>query len=110
MIISSFERIPTDVSTKTVPSDVRAHNIMAAFNLLFPSTTMSRSDLGRALGLSRMATTEVTGEMLNDRIIREVGAETRTGRGKRSVMLGIDTAFWRTISIDLSQQIGRAHV
>lgn len=104
MIISSFERIPTDVSTKTVPSDVRAHNIMAAFNLLFPSITMSRSDLGRALGLSRMATTEVTGEMLNDRIIREVGAETRTGRGKRSVMLGIDTAFWRTISIDLSQQ------
>lgn len=76
---------------------------MAAFNLLFPSTTMSRSELGKRLGLSRMATTDVTGEMLDDRIIREVGEDTRSGRGKRSVLLGIDTSYWRIISIDLSQ-------
>lgn len=103
MTLPSFHRVPDNAQTKTVPSDIRARNIMAAFNLLFPSTTMSRSELGKRLGLSRMATTDVTGEMLDDRIIREVGEDTRSGRGKRSVLLGIDTSYWRIISIDLSQ-------
>lgn len=104
MIGPSFERIPTNMNTKTVPSDIRARNIMAVFNLLFPAATVSRSELGRTLGLSRMAATDVTGEMLDNHIIREVGEDTRTGRGKRSVMFAIDTAFWRIITIDLSQQ------
>lgn len=104
MIDSSFERIPTNTNTKTVPSDIRARNIMAAFNLLFPAASVSRSELGKMLGLSRMAASEVTREMLDTHIIREVGEDTRTGRGKRSVMLAIDTAFWRIITIDLSPQ------
>ena len=101
---STLEQIMLNASTKTVPSDIRARNIMAAFNLLFPTTTVSRSELGKTLGLSRMAATEVTGEMLGNHIIREVGEDTRSGRGKRSVMLAIDTAFWRIITVDLSQQ------
>lgn len=93
-----------NTSTKTVPSDIRARNTMAAFNLLFPTATVPRSELGKTLGLSRMAAIEVTGEMLDNHIIREVGEDTRSGRGKRSVMLAIDTAFWRIVTIDLSQQ------
>lgn len=101
---SPLEQILLNTSTKTVPSDIRARNTMAAFNLLFPAASISRSELGKTLGLSRMAATEVTGEMLDNHIIREVGEDTRSGRGKRSVMLAIDTAFWRIIAIDLSQQ------
>lgn len=101
---SPLEQILLNTSTKTVPSDIRGRNTMAAFNLLFPAASISRSELGKTLGLSRMAATEVTGEMLDNHIIREVGEDTRSGRGKRSVMLAIDTAFWRIITIDLSQQ------
>lgn len=101
---SPLEQILLNTSTKTVPSDIRGRNTMAAFNLLFPAASISRSELGKTLGLSRMAATEVTGEMLDNHIIREVGEDTRSGRGKRSVMLAIDTAFWRIITIDLSPQ------
>ncbi|ATU19905.1 ROK family protein [Bifidobacterium choerinum] len=101
---SPLEQILLNTSTKTVPSDIRGRNTMAAFNLLFPAASISRSELGKTLGLSRMAATEVTGEMLDNHIIRAVGEDTRSGRGKRSVMLAIDTAFWRIITIDLSQQ------
>lgn len=94
---SQLEQIVLNASTKTVPSDIRARNTMAVFNLLFPTAAVSRSELGKTLGLSRMAATEVTGEMLGNHIIREVGEDTRSGRGKRSVMLAID-------------KIGRAHV
>lgn len=88
---------------KAVPSDIRESNIMAAFDLLFPSTRMSRTELGRRIGLSRMAATDVTGEMLRDHILREMGEDTRAGRGKRSVMLSLDTAYWRIIAVDVSQ-------
>ena len=101
---SQLEQIVLNASTKTVPSDIRARNTMAVFNLLFPTAAVSRSELGKTLGLSRMAATEVTGEMLDNHIVREVGEDTRSGRGKRSVMLAIDTAFWRIITVDLSQQ------
>lgn len=101
---SQLEQIVLNASSKTVPSDIRARNTMAVFNLLFPTAAVSRSELGKTLGLSRMAATEVTGEMLGNHIIREVGEDTRSGRGKRSVMLAIDTAFWRIITVDLSQQ------
>ncbi len=93
-----------NASTKTVPSDIRARNTMAVVNLLVPTAAVSRSELGKTLGLSRMAATEVTGEMLDTHIVREVGEDTRSGRGKRSVMLAIDTAFWRIIPVDLAQQ------
>ncbi|MEE1296646.1 MAG: ROK family protein [Bifidobacterium sp.] len=89
--------------TTSTPADIRANNIMAAFDLLFPANTMTRSEIGRQLGISRMAATEVTGEMLQEGIVREIGEDTRTGRGKRSMVLGIDTAHWRVLSVDLSE-------
>ncbi|KFI64177.1 ROK family protein [Bifidobacterium cuniculi] len=89
--------------TKTVAADIRTRNIMAAFRLLFPAARISRSELGRQLGLSRMAANEVTREMLDEHIIREIGEDTRTGRGKRSQVLAIDTAHWRVLSVDLSE-------
>lgn len=94
---------PGITPTKTVAADIRTRNIMAVFSLLFPSARISRSELGRRLELSRMAATEVTREMLDERIIREIGQDTRTGRGKRSKVLAIDTATWRVLSVDLSE-------
>ena len=93
----------TNIATKTVPSDIRANNTMAVFNLLFPATQMSRVELRRHIGLSRMAISKVTEEMTDHRIIRETGIDNRTGRGKRSTVLAIDTAYWRVIAIDLTQ-------
>lgn len=103
MTSSQFSALEAWTLTKTVPSNIRENNIMAVFDLLFPSTRIARSEIGRQLGLSRMAITDVTGEMLRDHILREVGEESRTGRGKRSIMLSIDTAYWRVIVLDLSQ-------
>lgn len=77
---SQLEQIVLNASTKTVPSDIRARNTMAVFNLLFPTAAVSRSELGKTLGLSRMAATEVTGEMLGNHIIREVGEDTQRAR------------------------------
>lgn len=87
---------------KKLPSDIRVNNISAIFSLLFPTKQMPRVELGNKIGLSRMATSEVTGEMIRDHILREVGDDDREGRGKRSKVLAIDTSYWRVIAIDLT--------
>lgn len=56
---------------------------------------MSRANIGKLIGLSRFTTSEVTGEMVDNRILRELGPDNREGRGKRSQVLAIDTDFWR---------------
>lgn len=89
---------------KSDPSDVRASNIRAVFSLLFPSGQMSRAELGRRVGLSRMAISEVVAEMVDNHLLREMGMDSRTGRGKRSVMLAVDSDGWRIVSIDLTHR------
>ncbi|PJM72516.1 NagC family transcriptional regulator [Bifidobacterium primatium] len=89
---------------KSNPSDVRASNIRAVFRLLFPSGQMSRAELGRQVGLSRMAISEVVAEMVGSHLLREMGMDRRSGRGKRSVMLAVDSEGWRIVSIDLTRR------
>ncbi|MCI1901982.1 MAG: ROK family transcriptional regulator [Bifidobacteriaceae bacterium] len=104
--MSEIQRIMTkSPQLKSAPSDIRINNIQAVFDLLFPSEQMSRAELGRRVGLSRMAISEVVKEMVENHLLREVGIDSRKGRGKRSVVLAIDTNYWRTISLDVSQQI-----
>lgn len=89
--------------SKADPSDVRAANRLLMFDLLFPNHTMSRVELGRQTGLSRVAASEAVGDMLDKRILREIGIDERSGRGKRAVMLAINPDVWRIVSVDLSQ-------
>jgi predicted NBD/HSP70 family sugar kinase len=99
------EIMTKNTQLKSAPSDIRRNNIQAIFDLLFPTEQMSRAELGRRVGLSRMATSEVVKEMVENHLLREVGIDTRKGRGKRSVVLAIDTNYWRIVSLDVSQQV-----
>lgn len=91
-------------TTKASPSDVRRLNRSLIFNLLFPSGQCSRAELGRLTGLSRVAVSDVVGDMLDEGLIRENGhVFPVTGKGKRATLLSVDTTRLRIISIDLSQ-------
>ncbi|WEV58514.1 ROK family protein [Bifidobacterium sp. ESL0728] len=91
-------------SLKSDPSDIRAVNIRTAFRLVTDAETISRAELGRRMGLSRMAISDLTGEMIDNRLLREVGLDHRSGRGKRSVMLAVDADGWCVASVDLTQR------
>lgn len=92
--------------TATTPTvtGIRAANMMAVFDLLFPDRRLSRVELGKAVGISRMAINDVTAEMTDRHLIRETGPDPRSGRGKRSAMMAVDTAYWRVIAVDLTDR------
>lgn len=93
----------THFDRKADPSDVRAANRLLMFDLLFPENRMSRAELGRSTGLSRVAASEAVADMLDKHILRETGTDERAGRGKRGVLLAIDPDVWRVVTLDLSQ-------
>ena len=62
-----------DHGGKASPADVRRYNRRAIFGLLFPRERLSRAELGRRTGLSRVAVSDVVSEMLRDGLLRESG-------------------------------------
>ncbi|WP_240542147.1 ROK family protein [Bifidobacterium sp. CP2] len=90
---------------KASPSDVRRMNRALIFNLLFPSNRLSRADLSRMTGLSRVAVSDVVSGMLEEGLLQENGHEAPArGKGKRATLLSVDPGRLRIISVDLSQE------
>ncbi|MBT1175726.1 ROK family protein [Bifidobacterium sp. LC6] len=90
-------------STKSSPADVRRNNRQLIFSLLFPTNQYSRADLGRLTGLSRVAVSDVVGQMLDEGLLRETGQAPSGGKGKRGTLLSIDIDRLNIISLDLTQ-------
>lgn len=88
---------------KSSPSDARVNNRRLLFRLLFPDRQLSRADLCKETGLSRATATDVTGEMIDDGLLRELGSGPRDGRGKPGTLLAIDTDALRLVCVDLSR-------
>lgn len=104
---SRAEQLPLAVPgnvLKASPSDVRRNNRRLIFGLLFPNRALSRAELGRQSGLSRVAASDVVADMLDTGLIRESGQEVNSRKGKRGTLLAVDTQRLRVISIDLSNE------
>lgn len=97
--------IPLMTTTeRTDPSDVRINNRLAVFSLLFPNTALSRAQIGRMTGLSRVSVSEVVSDLISHHILKESGQQKNTARrGKRGTLVSVDDSYWSIISLDLSQ-------
>ena len=72
-------------SGKASPADARRTNRSLIFSLLFPDVQLSRAELGRRTGLSRVAVSDVVNSMLSCHLLRENGRESNGGKGKRGM-------------------------
>ncbi|KAB7790815.1 ROK family protein [Bifidobacterium leontopitheci] len=92
-------------TAKASPADVRRNNRSLVFGLLFPNGQLSRAELGRQTGLSRVAISGVANGMLEEGLICESGYDaSASAKGKRGTLLSIDTTRLHIISVDLSQE------
>ena len=81
----------------------KTHEPVIDLQLLFPDVQLSRAELGRRTGLSRVAVSDVVNSMLSCHLLRENGRESNGGKGKRGTLLSVDPDTLHIISIDLSQ-------
>lgn len=87
---------------KVLPEQARAHNRSLVLQTLFHRGQMSRADLSRETGLTRVTISDLVAECIADGIVHEIGVREAAGPGKPPIVIDIDREGHHIIGIDLS--------
>ncbi|QPE05122.1 ROK family transcriptional regulator [Microbacterium schleiferi] len=87
---------------KVLPEHARAHNRSLVLQTLFHDGAMSRADLSRETGLTRVTISDLVAELIGDGLVAELGIREASGPGKPAMVVDLDRAGHRILGIDLS--------
>lgn len=85
-----------------LPEQARSHNRSLVLQMLYHRGEMSRADLSRETGLTRVTISDLVGECIADGIVREIGVREAAGPGKPPIVIDIDRDGHQIIGVDLS--------
>ena len=88
--------------TKVLPEHARGHNRALVLQTLYHSGAMSRADLSRETGLTRVTISDLVAEFIADGIVVEIGVREAVGPGKPPILIDIDRVGHQIIGLDLS--------
>lgn len=87
---------------KVLPEQARSHNRSLVLQTLYHRGEMSRADLSRETGLTRVTISDLVAECIADGIVREIGVREVAGPGKPPIVIDIDRDGHQIIGVDLS--------
>lgn len=87
---------------KVLPEHARAHNRALVLQTLFHRGAMSRADLSRATGLTRVTISDLVAELIADGFIAEKGMREVSRPGKPAMLVDLDRDGHRILGLDLS--------
>lgn len=87
---------------KVLPEHARGHNRSLLLQTLFHQGAMSRADLSRETGLTRVTISDLVAELIADGFVAEMGVREASGPGKPAILVDLDRAGHRIVGIDLS--------
>ncbi|MCA1305518.1 ROK family transcriptional regulator [Microbacterium esteraromaticum] len=87
---------------KLLPEYARAHNRALVLQTLYHAGELSRADLARETGLTRVTISDLVSELIADEIVKEKGTRESSGPGKPATLIDIDRGGHQIIGIDLS--------
>jgi predicted NBD/HSP70 family sugar kinase len=87
---------------KVLPEHARGHNRALLLQTLFHQGAMSRADLSRETGLTRVTISDLVSELIADGFVAEMGVREASGPGKPAILVDLDRAGHRIVGIDLS--------
>ena len=88
---------------KVLPEHARSHNRSLVLQTLFHEGAMSRADLSRETGLTRVTISDLVAELIDDGIVAEKGLREGNRPGKPATLVDIDRQGHQIISVDLSE-------
>lgn len=87
---------------KVLPEDARRYNRSLVLTTLFHDNPLSRADLARATGLTRVTISALVADLLGEGLLRETGTSGDVRPGKPATLLDIDDERRCLIALDLS--------
>ncbi len=89
--------------TAALPSHGRAHNLALALQTLHSTGPMSRADLSRTLGLTRVTVSDLISELLERGHVVELGQSEKVRPGKPAIMVDVNRRGLQIIGLDLAE-------
>lgn len=90
-------------SRKVLPEHARSHNRALVLQTLYRSGALSRADLARATGLTRVTVSDLVAELIAEGIVTELGIRDEARPGKPATLLDIHRDGYRIVGVDLSE-------
>ncbi len=87
---------------KVLPEHARGHNRALLLQTLFHQGAMSRADLSRETGLTRVTISDLVADLIADGFIAEMGMREASGPGKPAMLIDLDRDGHRIVGLDLS--------
>ncbi|MFL0411149.1 ROK family protein [Microbacterium paludicola] len=87
---------------KVLPEHARGHNRSLVLTTLFHDGAMSRADLARETGLTRVTTSDLVGELVADGLVVEQGTRQGSRPGKPAMLVDLDREGLQVVGLDLS--------
>jgi predicted NBD/HSP70 family sugar kinase len=88
---------------KVLPEHARSHNRSLVLQTLFHRGAMSRADLSRETGLTRVTISDLVSALIADGFVAEKGMREASGPGKPAMLVDLDRDGHRIVGIDLSE-------
>ncbi|QEO09325.1 ROK family transcriptional regulator [Protaetiibacter larvae] len=89
-------------SAKVLPEHARGHNRSLVLQTLYSGGLLSRADLARETGLTRVTISDLVAELIGDGLVVETGQRDEARPGKPAILLDINRTGHQIIGIDLS--------
>lgn len=89
-------------SAKSLPEHARSHNRALVLQTLYRSGSISRADLARATGLTRVTISDLVAQLIGDDLIVELGQREDARPGKPATLLDINRSGFQILGLDLS--------
>lgn len=89
-------------SAKVLPEHARNHNRALVLQTLYGAGAMSRADVSRETGLTRVTVSDLVAELIADGLVVERGQREGVRPGKPAMLIDIDREAHQIIGLDLS--------
>jgi predicted NBD/HSP70 family sugar kinase len=89
-------------SAKSLPEHSRSHNRALVLQTLYRAGSVSRADLARATGLTRVTISDLVAQLIGDDLIVELGQREDARPGKPATLLDINRSGFQILGLDLS--------
>ena len=90
-------------SAKVLPEHARNHNRSLVLQSLYRSGRVSRADLARLTGLTRVTISDLVAGLIAEDLVVELGQRDDARPGKPAVLLDMNRAATQIIGVDLSE-------
>src|SRR5660397_265453 len=91
------------VGARLTPEHARHHNRALVLQALYRGEGLSRADLAREVGLTRVTISDLVADLITERLVVELGIRADSRPGKPATVLDLNRGGFNVIALDLSK-------